>query len=241
VEDASESFDEACQLLEHAQASHSKDEQGLKPVEDARDEAKQRLDKSKVELLEIQAEQRTIKGHVDVAKQQVTMLTAKIEAERKRLEAAHGGSQATRLAAIREAELATAAAKQAMDEHQTRLPQLTQDKQESDKAFGDFQPTLDAKRTEVDIAEQKLRSLKQNRSDPLAGYPGNLSNVLRAINNETRFRDKPVGPLGMHITLLNPEWSSILEKTFGGSLNSFVVTSKQDQRVLSEILQRTGR
>lgn len=62
--------------------------------------------------------------------------------------------------------------------------------------------------------------------------------LLRAIRDERSFNEPPVGPVGQHVRLLKPEWSSVLENSLGSTLGSFVVTSKQDLNTLSNIMQR---
>lgn len=67
-----------------------------------------------------------------------------------------------------------------------------------------------------------------------------MSRLTSAIRQDDGFIQKPVGPLGSHVRLLKPLWSSILEKSFGAALNSFIVTSKQDQSRLSSLMKRVG-
>lgn len=88
--------------------------------------------------------------------------------------------------------------------------------------------------------ERLIHNLSKDQGQWMAAYHPDLSKLLRAIDNERRFSNRPVGPLGRHVRLLKPEWSSILERSFGGALNAFVVTTKQDQTLLSEIMRRTS-
>lgn len=67
-----------------------------------------------------------------------------------------------------------------------------------------------------------------------------MSRLLSAIRQDDGFQLRPVGPVADHVRLLKPLWSSILEKSFGGALDSFIVTSKDDQLRLSGIMQRVG-
>ena len=90
---------------------------------------------------------------------------------------------------------------------------------------------------DVKQAETALQNLKRDEG------PGNsVSNrtLLRAIEQETSFSRKPVGPIGQHISLLQPKWASVLETSFGATLESFVVTSKRDMNILSNIMQRVN-
>ena len=64
--------------------------------------------------------------------------------------------------------------------------------------------------------------------------------LLKAIQQEKSFTQTPVGPVGHHVSLLQPKWSSILETSFGTTLNSFIVTSKKDMNILSSIMKRAG-
>ena len=68
--------------------------------------------------------------------------------------------------------------------------------------------------------ESQLSSLQKSKGDQMRGFHPNMPNLLKAINHETRFRQKPVGPLGLHVKLLKSEWSSIVESTFGGGFGS---------------------
>ena len=74
----------------------------------------------------------------------------------------------------------------------------------------------------------------------MAAFHERMPLLLRAIRDDDRFREKPVGPVGNHIRLLKPEWSSILEKALGGTLSSFIVTSMPDQSLLSDVMKRVN-
>ena len=74
----------------------------------------------------------------------------------------------------------------------------------------------------------------------MKAYAPQIHAVVRAIQRESRFRDKPVGPMGFHIRLKKPEWASVVETTCGGQLDAFVVTNKQDQSILSELMRKNN-
>lgn len=67
-----------------------------------------------------------------------------------------------------------------------------------------------------------------------------MTRLLAAIRQDDGFQQKPVGPMGNHVRLLKPLWSRILEKSFGGALEAFIVTSKEDQLRLSAMMQKVG-
>ena len=96
------------------------------------------------------------------------------------------------------------------------------------------------KRTDVQHSEDRLNSLIRDRGQQQQSYPPNMQRLLSAIRQDDGFQQKPIGPMGAHVRLLKPIWSSILEKSFGGALESFIVTSKQDQTRLSRLMDRNG-
>lgn len=99
--------------------------------------------------------------------------------------------------------------------------------------------TESLRRSDDDVkqAETALQNLRREEG------PGNSvvnRTLMRAIQQETSFTRKPVGPIGQHISLLQPKWASVLETSFGATLESFVVTSKRDMNTLSNIMQRVN-
>ena len=88
--------------------------------------------------------------------------------------------------------------------------------------------------------EERLQSLMRDRGQQQQAYPPNMSRLLSAIGQDDGFQQRPVGPIANHVRLLEPRWSSVLEKSFGAALDSFIVISKDDQLRLSGIMQRVG-
>ena len=91
----------------------------------------------------------------------------------------------------------------------------------------------------VQESENRLRRLRESR-EQRGAYPNGMDQLLGAIQRERSFRDKPVGPIGDFVHLKKAVWSGILEKSFGAALNGFIVTSKDDQRLLSNLMRRSN-
>ena len=62
----------------------------------------------------------------------------------------------------------------------------------------------------------------------------NLLSKIDEADRQGRWKKKPIGPLGQHIRLLKPDWSSVLETVFGNALNGFLVTNYADKDLLME-------
>ena len=160
--------------------------------------------------------------------------------EQRRLSDADGGAHDLRRAEIEEKREEVVTAKRKLRECLDKLPAFEDSRDRANRESEDLLEEVKAKRVDVQQCTERLDSLLRDRGQHQQAYPANMPRLLNAIRQDDGFQQKPVGPLGTHVRLLKPLWSSILEKSFGGALNSFIVTSKQDQNRLSDLMQRTG-
>lgn len=245
IEAKKEAANEADQDYDRADNNHKrliedKDqlEAVVEPLLEQKEQASDAYDKHKSELYELQASHREIKGLANAAAAQCTQHQRDIDEEQARLEAANGGGHAAKLLAIEGAEQAFKIAKERAQEHAGGLAAIELHKRSADLKANDYRPNVQRKRDEMEEAKNKLRSLQQDQGQQNGAYDRNIDTLLRAIQQENRFREKPIGPVGNYVRLKKPQWSSILERTFGGALDAFVVTSKADQKILSELVRR---
>ncbi|KAI9822924.1 MAG: Structural maintenance of chromosomes protein 6 [Thelocarpon impressellum] len=210
----------------------------LSPLQERKIQAKARFNENKTELLSIQTQQRSIRDHLKDAEKRILKAQADIERENERLEAANGGGHSRRVAEIEEARAKVTEAKVQYDEHHAALPSLEAELHGAERGFKDAYRPIEFKKVELRQCEDLLQTLTRNRGEDLGAFHENMPRLLRAIREEIGFRERPVGPVGNHIRLKKPLWSSILEKSLGGALNSFIVTSKSDQSLLSNVMRR---
>ncbi|RCH92677.1 Structural maintenance of chromosomes protein 6, partial [Rhizopus stolonifer] len=87
--------------------------------------------------------------------------------------------------------------------------------------------------------ESDIRKLEDQRGDELKAYGRRMPEVLQAIRSETRWeKRRPVGPLGVHLSLQQPQYAEVIEAVLNKSLNAFVVESFRDKNLLFRILCR---
>ena len=236
--EAEERFDQSNRDHEEAQAKVSELYTLRAPLNEKQREAKEAFDSNKNSLFANQQEQRSIKSLRDSAKNEVARKKDEIQEEYQKLEAANGGSEATKLAEIKDAENTARESKRQYDEHQESYEQLARTRNDAEAREKALKPTISAAASEVNKAEDRLAGLRQRGDQQMSAFNSALPSLLKAIERDNRYHRKPVGPIGLHVRLKKPEWSSIMEKTLGGNLNAFVVTSKHDQNILSETMRR---
>lgn len=185
-------------------------------------------------------QERAIVSEINAAKQRIEKSKKDIEDEHRRLSDVDGGKHAERRKEIEEKRIEAQEAKNRLKNHESELPAIKDDKRRAEDEYQRVQGHVRAKREEVQQAEEKHNSLVRDRGQQQSAYSPAMPRLLNAIHQDGGFQQKPTGPIGNYVRLLKPMWSSILEKSFGGALDSFIVTSKADQVRLSGLMQRTS-
>ncbi|KAJ4291528.1 Structural maintenance of chromosomes protein 6 [Collariella sp. IMI 366227] len=162
----------------------------------------------------------------------------KMVAEEKRLHDANGDAHTNTLRELDEAKEEAKQISTKMQESKDREPELNNNAIEAKNALDKIGGDLNRKRTEIDNTEARIKQLEGDRGSLYDGYEAGIPNLLKMIASENGFQKKPVGPVGTQIQLLKPEWSSILEKTLGNTLNAFLVTSRHDEKLLRNLMNR---
>ncbi|KAI9738343.1 MAG: Structural maintenance of chromosomes protein 6 [Cirrosporium novae-zelandiae] len=213
----------------------------VSPIEKDKEKENEEYVKKRSEMQKLLSEQRIIGDEIRSANSKIQKFKAEIEEELRRLEEINGGSHARKVQEFEEKQTETAEARRVYERHRENAHQLQMRLRDAEKAVDEAMRPIDAKEQEIRQCEDRLRTLMKDQGhQQTTAFPRNIDTLLRAIRQETRFSEAPVGPVAHHIRLLKPQWSSILETSFGGILNGFVVTSKGDQSILSAIMRKVG-
>lgn len=133
-----------------------------------------------------------------------------------------------------------AAARREYDAHRQDAGRVREDLETAQREAESAKIPVERKRHDIAQAEARLKVLTREGGPKQSGFPDKMPTLLKAIQQEQSFTTRPVGPVGHHVTLLKPKWASILENSFGGTLGSFIVTSKRDMNTLSQIMRRVN-
>lgn len=214
-------------------------EEQLGPLQENHNEIKQVFDSTVNEMRSKKAEQRNIKEDIKSAKQNQHDLQAKMYTERARIENANGPAHAQKISDLEDARAQLQGAKLQEEQHDAQKRQLSDDVA---KATADAKeargPALEGKRQAVRDAHSMIQRLQDDQGQQARAFNPSVHNVLRQIKNTRGFSEEPIGPLGMHIRLLKPEWGSIIETICGGNMEAFVVKTNQDRALLAKILRQ---
>jgi chromosome segregation ATPase len=231
--------------LEVAQDKVQRAEEGLEQVKEEEGQIQDRVaqahharKKLKDEIEKLHVEERDAHQALKSKTNEVTICEQEITTEEERLKAAHGEALSIKVRELDEAREKLKQVSIKIQENKERVIELRKKVDDSKKPLEKINEDFKRKQGEINTVASRIKQLEGDRGSPYDAYEAKVPDLLRLIANESRFQDKPIGPLGTHIQLLKPQWSAILEKTFGVNLNAFIVTSKSDESLLREKMDR---
>jgi structural maintenance of chromosomes protein 6 len=64
---------------------------------------------------------------------------------------------------------------------------------------------------------------------------------LKSLFEQRKFKDMPIGPIGMYVDPIEFKWALAIEKCLGGLMSSFICSNYEDERLLQQVLARNIR
>ncbi|CAG8497689.1 11743_t:CDS:10 [Ambispora leptoticha] len=226
--------EEVEQVVQEAENKRNNSEKRVNTTRTKFDEANQNLQEISQEN-----EEREINETIIRLRETVNQHQQKIEEETRKLELLNGGQK------LEEARAEIEEKEKEVSELKSKLEERRSDVREAEEAIAHAQrqkdllgENLHLTSTEIGRSRYLLEQLHEKKENRLKVFGYNLPQVVDAINRETRFVHKPVGPLGMYVQLLRPEWAKAVESIIGSTMVAFSVQNHADRNLLSEIMKR---
>ena len=188
----------------------------------------------------MQTQERDIVGELKTAETSIERIRGEMEQEIRRLSEEDGGQSAARRRELDQKNEVVSQLKQNIEEHKSLRPALEDHQARAERSLLNARENVGKHKETIEEAQQRLDTLVRDRGQQHSAYPAGLPRLQKAIQEDSGFRERPVGPLGTYVRLTKPAWSSVLEKSFGQTLDSFIVTNKEDQIRLSSLMQRVN-
>ncbi|TIA56811.1 DNA repair protein [Aureobasidium pullulans] len=239
ADNASKLYDESNATREANAAVITDLKEQLGPLQENYNEIKSVFDSNMNTMRDKKAEQRNIREDIKSSKKTMSDLETKMNAERTRIENANGPAHAHKVSELEDARTQLQQAKQREEEHSSQRTHIDNGVVQAQKEVTDARGgALQSKKKAVSDAQDMLERLRSDQGQQARAFAPPIHNVLRQIRNERGFSKEPIGPMGMYVRLLQPEWGSIIESTCGGQLDAFVVATHHDKVLLSRILRQ---
>jgi chromosome segregation ATPase len=245
--DTERAIEERAQLLEEEDEKIRRAEADVLQVKEDEgrcqaqvDAAEEEFRAAKKTLEQLHTDERGAYSELTAADNKRKDLEQKIKVEQKRLEDSNGDALTLKREDLAKAKDNEEAIHREIADNKSLLPELETNLNNAKRGVGDIVGSIERKRDEILKVESKIQQLQRGQGSQYDAYHPRLPDLLKMIAAESGFQNKPIGPLGAHIQLLNPIWSSILETTLGGNLNAFIVTSRHDHQILQRLVNRSG-
>lgn len=229
---------ECQEKLDRAIAHRNSLNEEKEPMQERIASAEAAFQKAKKELTELHREERDAFSRLKTAKAEIKTCEEKIKEEEKRLGESTGTARAEKDAELSEVTSQERSINEQILLQNEQLPVLQSKLADVEQDLKKQQQLMERKRQDTLAAETGVRELEKSTGSAYEGFDREMIKLAKGVSNDGGFDNKPIGPLGAHIRLLKPEWSGILERTLGETLNAFVVRSKRDQTRLSGMIRR---
>jgi chromosome segregation ATPase len=237
-DEASAFYEDADKKMEAATRRIAEQNTEVEKAEEEKKMVQDNIDHNKNEIIKIVGEIRKVHPEIKKSDSKIRDTEDKIANEEVRLAERNGGSSARLKEQIDQANLEIEELKKDIKNLELKHSTEENELRELSHRKKQIRDRIDAKQNDLHNAQNLLNSLSQAGRTFMSVFHQSVHSVLRDIENERRWRDKPIGPLGSYVTLKDPKWMDIVERFFGASLESFVVTNHQDGQLLKEILKR---
>lgn len=241
VQEQSQILDLADEALRQAQAFVGSMETDSEDLVEKERAAKEAYAAAKAELTTLHHEERTARDRLKMAQEEVKGLERKIADEERRLAEATGDGRARKEAELNAAREEVGRIKRDIEQSQHRITETKSDQEDAKRSQVGLREARDGKRGEIRSLERRIHELQQDRGGTgYAGFDPNIPRLLQMIEKDNGFENKPIGPIGRHIRLLKPEWSTIIERVLGATPSAFITLSQRDNVRLRGLMKRAG-
>ena len=173
-------------------------------------------------------------------KVQIDSLVGRIEVENQKVRDGNMDKRTVLLQQQKQAELERKKLEREEADEKDRLVEIEQENANLDRQLGGLEARREQLRSGVANAESMMANLRNAKSNRMTAFGQNIPALLQLIDRDTRWRQKPIGPIGAHLKLRDRHWAPVLESVIGNTLNAFCVTNHHDRSVLQELKRRAN-
>ncbi|KZV80287.1 P-loop containing nucleoside triphosphate hydrolase protein [Exidia glandulosa HHB12029] len=263
VHDERQKVEEATKPLKKCRKRIEQMEKELQKAQAACDDASKQLTALRAQIPSFNPadeESATLRHKITDMKRDLDTLDADIKACNADKDASDRRIADLQARIAKENEKLEGATQKVMEDFQTRLSQKQEDIKRSEEGVDRAKravDTLEAKREqaiaagktateekaraqdEIQRLQQAIRNAEQQQKDALAVFGPNTANILEDIKKTQWHGSRaPIGPLGMHVELVDPTYGSAIRNLLGRVLFGYAVADLRDMQRLRQILAR---
>ncbi len=93
----------------------------------------------------------------------------------------------------------------------------------------------------IETLKGEIRTFINSNKDKIykfGDFMNDLCNDVKRYVAERKFKQAPVGPIGMYIEPVDYKWALAIEQCIGGLVNSFICANYEDERIMHQLISR---
>ncbi|KAF9505772.1 hypothetical protein BS47DRAFT_1306174 [Hydnum rufescens UP504] len=203
-------------------------------------EEQRMMEKTQIKLTEQEDQAKKIRGNKRKAEEEIKLLTDKIREEEQKLEDDLSGKRA-------ELEKQILQVRERITENESSASRIDQQIQEAEQQVTEKEAALAslerAQRDDIHAhgeATKNVKAYQERLAGKFNAFGSNVPKILNAIANRQWRGDKPIGPIGTYVELINRKWVDVVKIAIGNHMSSWIVTDTDDFYPLKKILEETG-
>lgn len=187
----------------------------------------------------LHADERTAFVRLGMLQQRVSKKKKAIEQEEARRTAVSGGALVAKQREKEEVRVALEETREEKARTQASSRELDTKCEESKSGVQQLEWKLKQKREDITACNARLASLRKGQNDIFGRFRCKRHReLIEAISRDPGFKQRPVGPIGIHTRLTESKWANLVDTFLGDRLESYVVTSHADNTKLRRLMRR---
>ncbi|KAJ6525222.1 hypothetical protein DFH09DRAFT_173736 [Mycena vulgaris] len=196
--------------------------------------------KNKVDIVDLNNALKEINVQLKATNKSIEEYQAAIDKENERLLKDSQSKRAETQQRLSSARDAVAKAEEALKAIQERKSTIEEDLRRFKEAGNVAEARKNELRAEVSTCQQAVQNCQRAEQDRYAAYGKDIQRVVEQVNRANWHGEKPLGPLGIYVTVRDNTWAELLRNQLGQLLSSFAVTDARDIGPMKQILSAHG-
>lgn len=175
------------------------------------------------------------KSEVEDLNKQIEDFERQIGQEQRKIEEINGGSKDQMREKLEELKKQVEIINEEKDRAQNALSSFDEESPELLSITRNLQDVVQQKQS----LQDQIRSIERTKNDKYAAFGLTIKSLLKAIEEETGWHKKPIGPIGCFVSVKEEysRWADLINAFLQRALDSFVVSDEHDRRLLNNLMR----
>ena len=88
---------------------------------------------------------------------------------------------------------------------------------------------------------QAIKAYQERLASKFSAFGKNIPQIYTAIANQQWKGERPIGPIGTYVELVERKWIEVVKIAIGHHMSSWIITDADDFKPMKKILEDTGK